>query len=697
MNPRQVENLLAGVRAWFHNSEEYAPEDIREFIEEAIKNGDHSYGVEAAVAWAKGFMWTPEVVARDAQLLLEAGQNFGQMVKLRLAELAPERLSAERVMGLHPDNPEIPLMLRIAEGMTVPLPTDFIPNGKDTTGKLSKAYLDAAPAVDRMLAELHEQGLGFILPTAVAQGVENCHFATASWTQKKDKACGRGLSDMTHCRGMSLNTEETKQAAEDIWGAIKHPTINEIVELVWTFWDKCQKGVKEVVWEDLVIWKMDLRGAYTLLSIHPDCAALFALELRDGLTFIPCCGVFGWTAIPFIFQTVTRAVKWEIRKVVRGLIDMYVDDIFGVTLAWDLKHDLRVARGACTSLLGPKAVADPKTDHGHHLDILGWHLDLAAGFLSIARKNLLTAFLAFCSVDVSSPVHIKVMQKLASLSSRYSLVCPAMAPFTAALNRMIAGFTGRHVQIVISPEATLSIVMWRAMLYLMAGHEARYARPLASFRLKAASWGIQTDASLSGAGGICFQRGADGSRIVRGGFAVDLGPMEFGCDSSFQNVSEFVGIVMGLVALALIGVRDVALEVEGDSRAALAWAQSNCFRSSSATRASMVFTLVCLAFGFSIAEASHISGEDNWQADILSRLVESESVEEALVRIGYPGVPVIRVSDNVHANTLLSCCVPDREGKTMGEVEFTPFWGRIRESLKMLEGSKKLYGWILEN
>jgi hypothetical protein len=418
---------------------------------------------------------------------------------------------------------------------------------------------------------------------------------------------------------MSLNTEETKCEAERLWGKIIHPTIVDLIALIWDFWDSIRDAEPNTAWEDLVLWKMDLRGAYTLLSVHPDCAALFALELRNGLTFIPFCGVFGWTAIPFIFQAVTRACKWELRHVIKGACDMYVDDVFGVTLRRNLDHDLRVARIALTDLLGETAVADHKTEASSRLDIIGWRVDLSGMFITIAGKNLLNAFYAFFLVDTGSKVPLREMQKLASLSSRYSLVCPAMRPFTAALNGMITGFSGAHARISVSPDARLAIVMWRAMFFLMSRHDSRFARSLQSFRNKPFRIGLQTDASLTGAGGFFFERMEDGTEVVKGGFAATLVPLGFGCDSSFQNCAEFIGIILGLLALALMGVRDADLEIRGDSMSALAWASTSCFRSSTATKPSMVFTLVCIAFGFNIREATHISGRANWQADILSR------------------------------------------------------------------------------
>jgi hypothetical protein len=39
-------------------------------------------------------------------------------------------------------------------------------------------------------------------------------------------------------------------------------------------------------WEDMRIWKMDLKGAYTLLSFRPEDVGLFAMLLTGDLVYI---------------------------------------------------------------------------------------------------------------------------------------------------------------------------------------------------------------------------------------------------------------------------------------------------------------------------------------------------------------------------------------------------------------------------
>jgi hypothetical protein len=63
--------------------------------------------------------------------------------------------------------------------------------------------------------------------------------------------------------------------------------------MILNFWDEFLKDEPAAGWSDLVMWKMDLKGAYTLMDVRPEEAEMFAQELVDGLIFFHLCGVFG--------------------------------------------------------------------------------------------------------------------------------------------------------------------------------------------------------------------------------------------------------------------------------------------------------------------------------------------------------------------------------------------------------------------
>ena len=112
------------------------------------------------------------------------------------------------------------------------------------------------------------------------------------------------------------------------------------------------------------------------------------------------------------------------------------------------------------------------------------------------------------------------------------------------------------------------------MLYLVSFDEQLYTRRMESFLPETLKYVVEFDTSLSGAGILWYRRQADGTEMVLGGGAVSLRGLGFGSDSSFQCSAEYIGCILGMVGLALLGVRDADIEIRGDSVAALTWAET---------------------------------------------------------------------------------------------------------------------------
>ena len=120
--------------------------------------------------------------------------------------------------------------------MWVPTPSGFKPNGSEAPSPLRQAYVTVAPAVNKMLGDIVEKKLAFILTYDDAKRhVPNLHLCKAHWTRKKGKKSGRPLGDLTYVDGTPLNTLETAEAAAAHYGAILHPTIDDIVRMICDF------------------------------------------------------------------------------------------------------------------------------------------------------------------------------------------------------------------------------------------------------------------------------------------------------------------------------------------------------------------------------------------------------------------------------------------------------------------------------
>jgi hypothetical protein len=225
-----------------------------------------------------------ELILSDVKCLVEAQLDFAAMVQKRHDSIAADRLNVDRIMGLHSTNPEIPLLLDLAKGMRVHLPKGFVPNGQLTPTPPRKTYLSVAPAVNKMLCELVYQRLAFLIPYDMARRyVTNLHLAKAHWTKKKGKPSGRLLGDLTFVDGLPLNTPETAELASAYYGEIAHPTIEDICKMINSFWSTTATLIPSARWEDIILWKMDLRGAYTLLSYRPEDVGLLGMMLTDEI------------------------------------------------------------------------------------------------------------------------------------------------------------------------------------------------------------------------------------------------------------------------------------------------------------------------------------------------------------------------------------------------------------------------------
>jgi hypothetical protein len=81
-------------------------------------------------------------------------------------------------------------------------------------------------------------------------------------------------------------------AASGYYGKILHPTIDEIARMIHDHWIEAKRADTRRVWGELRLWKMDMKGAYTLLSFRPEEVGLFGLLLTDDLVYFQLAGIF---------------------------------------------------------------------------------------------------------------------------------------------------------------------------------------------------------------------------------------------------------------------------------------------------------------------------------------------------------------------------------------------------------------------
>ena len=227
----------------------------------------------------------------------------------------------------------------------------------------------------------------------------------------------------------------------------------------------------------------------------------------------------------------------------------------------------------------------------------------------------------------------------------------------------------------------MAIQCWRAMLCLVRHRESVFTRSIESFAPETPTVVVEFDSSLSGAGLIWYSR-QGGAEVALGVGAADLLFLGFGEDSSFQNLSEFLGAILAVLGQIALGFRGRSVALRGDSVTALTWAITERPRRERVTKAAMVLSLLCIAAGVDVKEVTHIAGTENKNCNRLSRRgrAPTMSIFEEAEAMGVRGVEVVDIDGDEDVISILKLCDPWRE--LQSEDEFIEFWSAARLSIE---------------
>ncbi|KAJ1391532.1 hypothetical protein B484DRAFT_408703 [Ochromonadaceae sp. CCMP2298] len=286
------------------------------------------------------------------------------------------------------------------------------------------------------------------------------------------------------------------------------------------------------------MWKVDVKGAYTLQDYASEDCPMFMSELEGGL----------------------------LKNILRGVSNRYVDDFFAITLTDDLLFDMSAITAIIRKLLGGKAIAEKKSQRGRKIELIGWTIDLEKQLVTIGEWCLQRALYGYAMADEFAPMPLKQLQRLASWARRYGEVNRLLLPFTTALEHATRGKTNPHCKVALGARARQAIQMIRVLLLLTATDEGEFARPLDSWVGDQPPYqGLvaEFDASLSGIGILWFLRAADGSERLLG------------------NVAEYIATTaatrgakqLANKGLLIDGKPPAGVWLRGDSVTALKWAE----------------------------------------------------------------------------------------------------------------------------
>ena len=593
------------------------PSQLRTALEQAHVASDGYYSQKHAEMWNTDFEFPADAIAADGNLWLECGQDLTTMCRAKQDRLAHNRISVERVRHVFgSDGLRYPTMLRsdfllllefAANGITPLLAEDFKAQAANEP-PLRARYLTLKHTVNCLLYKQHTEGTVLFLPTDLAKTIPDIHLSPQHHADSKGKPEGRVIGDLSGQHNSSytpLNgTTESKPALrnkiEATWGEIKHPTVDQLVLMVLTAADI--HG-----WNNIILWKKDLKGAFNLLNYNPAYCRLFAFPLSDGVTMIHLAGLFGWIGMPHAFQVLTRSLQAMCSHIISGLCQWYVDDLMAVSPTVGYQLDSDRVDTSTQHLLGQGSVARNKSFHARQLEFLGWIFDLDNRTITLCDRNLFKLIHALFSL-----AHL---QRIASLTSRASMLNPHMRSYTHELHTITSGYSKPHVKIRLSLTAQSDIMMWRSFALVLVVEPSKLSRTMESFRPRDPTYCFKYDAALDRIAVGVYLISSDTLLTFA---AVDL-PFEVNNEARRQNTMEFIAIVFGLLLCWRLGLSCFHYDLHGDSMSSLAWAKHSRVNSIIARRSNIVFTTLSVHLDSHVAQTQHVPGRLNTIFDGLSR------------------------------------------------------------------------------
>ena len=612
-------------------------DSLSTILEKAYLSVQGQYSIEDAVSWADGFVMPPEVHNNDFRELAMLGFDLPELIRRKQSRNKHSRLSIERLNRLWDHNdPDFELLCEFArEGVPVMTSHDFVPC-RESPPAFSPKYSIAFPAVNKLIYDSYKADQAVILPSnciAMLPPEIPIHQSRLGHTLKKGKPQGRVTCNYSFGEPpFRLNTDEVREMARERYGDIKLSTVDDMALMILKQLDYAKQWGRTS--EDLILWKMDLKGAFTLLFFRPIDCGLLVLAMTCGLSYIPIAGNFGLTIFPFIFNVISRCLLRAILLLILGLACIYIDDLQGCCFKEDVDEEIEIASGVIVKLLGDDAVAHDKTEKGRTLDWIGWQFDLDTMTVSIADHNYYKTLYGFLVIRRGQRIKVSTLHTLASWASRYATVCIYMAPFSGYLYSAFSGYDNPEVEIVLPDTAYLVILLWRVFLFLMKLDLKAFARPIEDFRPRESpQYLLEVDGSPIGVGFFIHKRVCKFvPRVNSKGKLVHKSVWEWECiftvslcdvynlnnDSRYQNSMEFIASIMGMACLAFLGIHNKRIEILGDNTTSLVWLEALKFRPGASTAAAFAYITLIKHCGYKVVSTEYKEGTLN-RADPLSR------------------------------------------------------------------------------
>jgi hypothetical protein len=595
----------------------------------------------------------------DGELMDDDLNNFHD---IRCGETTSQRLKAlvlkrqkELSTGLTPDKlpgfelyPKyIQLHDMAREGIKPFMKSTFTPNQARGDYARSPQYRRFEQVIMKHLRKLQDKRRIIILPKEEIEGMMGAHISALHATPDAGGAKWRICVDATES---GLNEGTDMEAMTEYLGDFNMATLKHVARLVHRASGR----------EGGVMHKTDVSQAFNNMLLAPETALLHMFQV-ENYAVIPVVSGFGWAGAPAHYNLISGAIDWAHNGgVLPGVIEKwmeeqgdtqvprppvqqwqrtgrsvtYVDDSIGQSSAESCDRDMADMKTVITRLMGPQAYNVEKTEGPSEvMTALGWECDVTKATVTPSTKGRCKMYYWIFRGLAAERVRIKDMQKAVGVLRWYSTVIPMASTreLQGALTRaeaIQAAYPRRAVQMCNITSAVRREVDWWKWLLVMHLAQERLSSPawfLAKLQEEREQVTIFTDASTSIGGGYIWHGQSYGT--------MRWSPAEKEMFGANDKETDINGLELITAICAVLvereELRGKAVHLRVDNTAAVAWL--NKARTTHVWGQAWLRMLVATLIHYDILlHSSHIPGEENVYADMLSRDIQTPLLDEAL-------------------------------------------------------------------
>jgi hypothetical protein len=615
-----------------------------------------------AIEDAKDFVFPDALVQRDANLLKELG-SVKAVIHHHHKLSEPSRLNRESFTRcILESDEEYDIGLEIAsEGFTIDVPDLFL-SGEDKFSPYNE-LLESRDFVRNALvaqtprplqvamqnnlfkhaAKNLAKGQAILLPIEVIPAEERDESVAnvMSWAGKPGEVMGRFINDASYCAsGDALNDGNAKELAIERYGRIHNPTTPEIITNWYSYAEENAVPISECL-----MYKDDIKGAFPQNIVDPPSALLLGMYLAAGLIYYCIRGCFGWTGNPMVWGVISRILLRRLLQDVKGCLNIFVDDIIGLSLPQQAMRDKLLVCQIITEFFNHDATNPEKSvDPTPVMDVLGSLVNLPHQYIRPNAKGCDKIFYIFFGIDPGVKHTLRTCQVLAGVTMRYSTYLPFMKPFVAPFYAQARKYGGNKlIKKTLSSYCKFLIEIWRFIGLMLYLDPETFRLPLYTLRtdmfttprlltvVDASPWKVMVTIRLPNAPSKIqwhseFHLPYDPLDVPNDDYRT-LFPSKtdwpISRDPGYQNSREYQGQIFGfIIAIGIMnrypemfGPNDhsgnipfFAFSLKGDNASALQWAEKERTSSLSAWYANVVEAWLRVHCQMRVVSIEHMPG-----------------------------------------------------------------------------------------